>query len=100
MTETDFAHLHMDADSRNRRLYQWLAEMGLCVFPISAPDDSNRIDYLMVSADLPASIRQGVGKEPPGGGIPLPMTWPVVGNVVGPAESLGDSVVLMPTVRR
>jgi len=77
MPKTDLPLLHMDADSRNRRLYGWLMEMGLCVFPVSAPDEPDKIDYLMVSVDLPLKVSQGI-----------------------PAESLRDNVVLMPPVGR
>lgn len=100
MSAADLGLLQMDADSCNRCLYTKLLGMGFCVFPISAPDDPSRIDYLMVSAELPVAINQKVSEETAGTRVAKPVPRPVVGDVVGSPNGLGDNVVLMPSEGR
>jgi hypothetical protein len=45
--------LQMDRNTRNKRLYKNLLNMGLVVSPIF---NSGKIDHLIVSCDLPKKI--------------------------------------------
>ena len=86
--------LHMDRDSRARRLYENLLAVGLIVDPVR--DDRGEIDHLVVRVDLPA-------ESPDDGGLPgvrRPVLGPQVANVVGSAEGGGDNVAVFPAVRR
>jgi hypothetical protein len=59
-TVSDKAPLHMDAASRNERLYETLLKMGLYVEPI--PDKEGRIYHFIVSVDYaPPRIEQSQG---------------------------------------
>lgn len=86
--------LHMDVGSRNARLYEELAKMGLFVFPIFAENDPTRIDYLHVAVSPP----EYVTKQSTGGGVAEPMASAKVGNEVGTAGAGGDNVVYLPPI--
>jgi hypothetical protein len=89
--------LHMDAGSRNRRLYEKLAKTGLYVMPVFAEDDTDRIDYLHVSASLPAGVQQPA-QESTSLGIAKPVPRAKIGIEPEAAEGGGNRVVNFPSV--
>ena len=90
--------LHMDRWTRNERLYQTLLGMGLVVSPIRLSSDPSKIDYLHVSAELPA---QSASEQASEAGIGLVVERPQIREIIRPAKSDGNGVVVeLPTVRR
>lgn len=77
---------HMDIGSRNERLYRTLLEMGLFVIPVSKDGDPNQIDYLQVSAGVPAYLAEKSTEQTASGAVAEPMTGAQVVRLVRPAE--------------
>ena len=88
---------HMDAWSRNARLYETLKGMGLYVSPILETDDPSKINRMIVSADLP--FAQDVAERAAEVRVLAAEQRSPVGEVIGPAESLGENVIRMPAKR-
>lgn len=51
--ELEAAPPHMDKAARNKRLYEFLKQLGLFVDPVYGDTAMRRIDYLKVSAGTP-----------------------------------------------
>jgi hypothetical protein len=82
----------MDRWSRNERLYQNLLSMGLVVDPIYEDGDPAKINYLVVSVDLPKTHQ--AAEDPATAGVGGAMKRPQVAEVVGAAKGSGDGVVI------
>lgn len=97
---------------RAERLYQHLLGMGLCVWPIFADDNRERIDHLHVSVDLPQQSASNTAAAPgdtegeggrersAGSLVTLPVSRPEIAQDAEAAERLGDNVVLLPPIPR
>jgi hypothetical protein len=88
---------HMDVGSRNARLCETLQSLGLFVVPIYAEDDPERIDYMHVSAAIPAYER---AKDAACGSVAEVMPSAEVAEHVGPAKAAGVNVIDFPAVSR
>ena len=89
---------HMDIASRNQRLRETLEGMGLFVLPIYSESDPQRIDYMQVSAGLPAYVTKGVTEVPTVRAVAEPVSGSEVVRLVTPTESGGNNVVDFPAV--
>jgi len=78
---------HMDRWARNKRLYETLKGMGLYVDPIPCEADPERIDRMIVAADLPT-------EAVPEGSVVPPVQRSEVGDVVRTAPGPGNGVVV------
>jgi hypothetical protein len=89
---------HMDVGSRNARLCAMLQSMGLFVLPVFAEDDSERIDYMQVSVDLPSRASQNGSQQTSCRPVAAPMSGAEVVVRVGASESDGNNVVDFPSI--
>ena len=89
----------MNIGSRNARLRKTLEGMGLYVLPIFSREDSEKIEYMQVSAALPSHIAQGVTEDATSGPVTLPMACAEIGDNIRPTQASGNGVVNFPTKR-
>ena len=97
---------HMQPWTRNQRLYETLKGMGLFVTPVPFKDAPDKINWIQVSAQMPAddladlldrlrpSDQEGLVPR----GIGSPMQGAKVADVVAPSPADGENVVDFPPV--
>ena len=78
--------MHMSVRARNERLFKALADMGLFVEAVPTPDNPDVIDYLIVSAGLPARFTQQGSQDASEAGVVPPVQGPLVAEDVGAAK--------------